>query len=216
MEAAPFIPASTLELLLRDGEAGRGPVGWSMYAKPLFHKIISESKETLAGYHEMSEGLEHRLKRAIPSLPSFQVDVLLDTLKTKRYTRTKLQRALLAVLLGHRKDLLSPDRLREGVQYIRVLGYTEKGRELLKRMRKSAALPVLHSAARANEPYPYLELDVQATSVYSLGWTSVTARDLFRDYYDKPVTLQLMSIKGSRIDKTSVQSSGCFVQATLS
>jgi hypothetical protein len=49
---------------------------------------------------------------------------------------------------------------------------------------------VLHSAARANEPYPYLELDVQATSVYSLGWTSATARDLFRDYYDKPVTLQ--------------------------
>ena len=190
-EAAPFIPASTLELLLRDSEAGRGPVGWSMYTKPLLHKIISESKETLEGYHEMSEGLEYRLKRAIPSLPSLQIDALLDALKTKRYTRTKLQRALLAVLLGHRKDSLSPDRLREGVQYIRVLGYTEKGRELLKRMRKSAALPVLHSAARANETYPYLELDVQATSVYSLGWSSATARDLFRDYYDKPVTLQL-------------------------
>ncbi|MFC5649052.1 nucleotidyltransferase [Paenibacillus solisilvae] len=189
-EAAPFIPASTLELLLRDSEAGRGPIGWPMFVKPLFHKILSESRETLEGYHEMSEGLEYRLKHAIPTLPSLEIDTLLDALKTKRYTRTKLQRALLSVLLGHRKDLLSPNQLREGVQYIRVLGYTAKGRGLLKRMRKSASLPVLQSAARADARYPYLELDVQASSVYALGWPTAGAKDLLRDYYDKPVTLE--------------------------
>ncbi|BBH20916.1 UPF0348 protein [Paenibacillus baekrokdamisoli] len=188
-EAAPFIPPATLELLLRDSAAGRGPLGWPSFASPLFHKIVSESTETLSGYHEMSEGLEHRLKRAIPNLNAFQIDPLLEALKTKRYTRTKLQRTLLSVLLGHRKEMLSPDRLREGVQYLRILGYTDKGRQLLKRMRTTATLPILNSAARTDERYPYLELDVQATSVYALASPNATAQELFRDYYEKPVTL---------------------------
>ncbi|CAH1197895.1 tRNA(Met) cytidine acetate ligase [Paenibacillus plantiphilus] len=188
-EAAPFVPETTLQLLLRDFEAGHGPAGWQSFWKPLLHIIVSSSLETLSDYHEMSEGLENRLKRAIPTLPSLDMEALLTALKTKRYTRTKLQRALLAILLGHRKDQLSPRHLREGVQYIRVLGYSAKGRELLKRMRTAARLPVLLSAARPPEPYPFLELDVRATSLYCSAWPQATARDLFRDYYEKPVTI---------------------------
>ncbi|RAP76302.1 nucleotidyltransferase [Paenibacillus montanisoli] len=185
--AAPFVPGSTLELLLRDHAAGRGRGSWEQYAKPLLHKLVSESADQLERYHEISEGLEHRLKKSLLTLDALAFEPLLDKLKTKRYTRTKLQRALLAILLGHSKELLSPARLREGIRYIRVLGYTPRGRELLKRMRTSAKLPILNSAAKFDDPY--LELDVRATSVYALGWPDAGPRDLFRDFYEKPVTL---------------------------
>jgi predicted nucleotidyltransferase len=188
-EAAPYVPASTLELLLRVCREGRSLSGWPMYARPLYHKLACEPAEMLAGYHEMSEGLEHRIKRVLTSLPALEFESLLGALKTRRYTRTKLQRALLAVLLGHRREWLLPDRLREGVQYIRVLGYTDKGRLLLRRMRTAARLPVLHSAARPPAHYPFLELDVRATAAYALAWPDTESRDLFRDYYEKPVTL---------------------------
>ncbi|MBW7473342.1 nucleotidyltransferase [Paenibacillus oenotherae] len=189
LDAAPYVPAATMELLLRDCAAERGPASWQSYAAPLFHAIASSSAQSLAGIHEMSEGLENRLKQALPALPSLEVEALLNAMKTKRYTRTKLQRVLLAILLGHRKEQLSPEQLRGGIQYIRVLGFSAKGRELLKRMRKAARLPVLLSAVRPPADYPYLELDVRATSVYSLAWPQATSRDLFRDYYEKPVTL---------------------------
>ncbi|QHT60609.1 nucleotidyltransferase [Paenibacillus lycopersici] len=187
--AAPFVPASTLELLLRDHEAGRGRNSWQHYVPQLFHKLVSEPAAALGRYHEISEGLEHRIKRALPELTELSFEPLLERLKTKRYTRTKLQRALLAILLGHDKELLAPDRLRTGVQYIRVLGYSERGRELLKRMRKSAKLPILQSAAGHAADFPYLALDVQATSVYALAWPDASPRDLFRDYYEKPISI---------------------------
>ncbi|GGD68705.1 nucleotidyltransferase [Paenibacillus nasutitermitis] len=188
-DAAPYVPRATMDLLQRDYAAGRGPVSWSSFARPLFHKLMCESAGSLADYHEMSEGLQHRLKRSVSTLSSLEVEPLLEALKTRRYTRTKLQRMLLAVLLGHRKADLSPDRLQSGIQYIRVLGFTGKGRELLKKMKTTASLPILHSAARPPEPYPYLELDVQATAAYTLARTNTSARDCFRDYYQKPIVL---------------------------
>ncbi|WP_274651582.1 nucleotidyltransferase [Paenibacillus humicola] len=188
-EAAPYVPASTLELLLRAAAEGRGPVGWADYERPLFHKLLAEQAGTLGEYREMSEGLEHRLARVLTRLPALDFKSLLDALKTKRYTRTKLQRALLAVLLGHRKEWLTPNRLRDGVRYIRVLGFTDKGRALLRRMRQTARLPVLLSAARPPEPYPFLELDVRASAVYALAWRDAGPEECFRDYYGKPVTL---------------------------
>ncbi|SDW28681.1 nucleotidyltransferase [Paenibacillus sp. CF384] len=187
--AAPYVPRSTLELLLRDHAIGRGRGGWEQYRSQLFHKLVSESAATLGSYHEMTEGLEYRLKKTLPALDALAFEPLLDKLKTKRYTRTKLQRALLSVLLGHSKELLSPERLRTGIQYIRILGYSPRGQELLKRMRKTAKLPILNSAARSQQDAPYLELDVQATSVYALGWPDASPHDLFRDYYERPITI---------------------------
>ncbi|MFC4103656.1 nucleotidyltransferase [Paenibacillus xanthanilyticus] len=186
-KAASYMPDTTLDLL-----AGRtdAHVSWRLYERPLFHKLLSESAEMLAGYHEVTEGLEHRIKNALPSLPSLTFDALLEALKTKRYTRTKLQRALLAILLGHRKADMTRERLTLGVEYIRVLGFTPKGRELLKRMRKAARLPVLLSAADAQVDSRYLRMDVEATSVYALAQPNTDAKTLFRDYYGRPVMVE--------------------------
>src|SRR5690606_25267612 len=118
---------------------------------------------SLADIRDIGEGLEHRIKQALPRLAGLDFDSLIDAVKTKRYTRTRLQRALLSVLLRHHKADLAPDRLAQGIQYIRVLGFTDKGRALLKRMRVSAKLPVLLSAANPPITSRYLELDTQAS-----------------------------------------------------
>ena len=175
---------------MRDHALGRGRNGWEHYAPQLFHKLVTEPASALGRYHEINEGLEHRIKRMLPELETARFESLLERLKTKRYTRTKLQRALLAILLGHDRDMFAAERLRTGIRYIRVLGYSPRGRELLKRMRSSALLPIVNSAAGATQQDPYLMLDVQATSAYALGWPNATPRDLFRDYYEKPVTIE--------------------------
>ncbi|MBW7461697.1 nucleotidyltransferase, partial [Paenibacillus sepulcri] len=59
----------------------------------------------------------------------------------------------------------------------------------LRRMKTTAQLPVLHSAARPPELFPYLDLDVQATAAYTLARGNAAARDCFRDYYEKPITI---------------------------
>lgn len=186
---APYVPGTTMDLL-EQSQAASPNVSWRLFERQLFHKLLSEPTATLRGYHEVTEGLEHRIKNALPTLPSLAFEPLLEALKTKRYTRTKLQRALLAILLGHRKEDMNREQLKGGVQYIRVLGFTPKGRQLLKRMRKEASLPVLLSAADAASPGRFLQMDVEASTVYALANPNATPRALFRDYYGKPVMVE--------------------------
>jgi len=195
-ELVPYVPEGTYEVLRREWLTGRAPVGWEAYARPLLLQLLHHSAEQLAEFHEVTEGLEHRVKQALPALGALGgadgtgvVKALLARLKTKRYTRTKLQRMLLRILLNHRKTQLSADILRQGVPYLRVLGFSPVGRELLKRMKKTAKAPIITKVANAPEALPLLQLDLQATSVYALGYASPTDKDLFRDYYEPPVQL---------------------------
>lgn len=185
-----YVPESTHRILAEAWEAKRCPVSWDGFVAPLLHAALTRTAEELSGYRDIAEGLEHRLLRSLPLMKSMQFEELLLLLKTKRYTRTRIQRALLSLLLGHAKPSFTPDKLAGGVQYIRVLGFTERGKQLLRRMRKEAKLPVLLSAARASERYPYLELDTRASAVYLLAQgPSAPSEALFRDFKEKPVTL---------------------------
>ena len=193
---APYVPEPTLAVLRREWEAGRAPMGWHAFAAPLFHLLLRLDEAELAGYRDVGEGLEYRIRRALPELKRLDVDELIALVKTKRYTRTRLQRALTAVLLGIRKDDWNPGALAEGLAYIRVLGFTPKGRELLRRMRKNAKLPVLLSAAGGAQAglsgagERYLELDAKATGLYALAAGARDPRALLRDYYEPPVIVE--------------------------
>ncbi|MGO4542969.1 nucleotidyltransferase [Paenibacillus sp. 2TAB19] len=185
-----YVPSSTYHIIEEQWSAGHCPISWTNFMQPLLHQTVTRSASQLAELRDISEGMEHRLLRTLPELTSMQFEELLVMLKTKRYTRTRLQRALLSVLLGHEKPSFTTEKLASGVQYIRVLGFTEKGKQLLRRMRTTSSLPVLLSAARAPEPYSYLELDTRASAVYMLGrGDTVPSEALFRDFKEKPVIL---------------------------
>lgn len=186
--AAPYIPDYTLDILRREFAAGRGPVGWEHYGGPLFAQLLGRSADELSVLAEVTEGLEHRIKRSLRSFPAGAdrpVEVLLQQLKTKRYTRTKLQRTLLRILLQHPKHELTRQKLSEGPGYIRVLGFNDHGRELLKRMKKTARWPVI--TKMPTEPPPFLDMDIRATSIYSLAYSTQTPEEWLRDYYQQPV-----------------------------
>lgn len=186
-ELAPYVPASTLEILEREADAGRAPIAWESFAAPLFHQLHRADAAELAGFAEVTEGLEHRIRRSLSVLSAYSVERLLEALKTKRYTRTKLQRTLLRILLGHRREELAPAALASGIEYIRVLGFTGRGRELLREMKRTAAVPVVQSAA--DGPWPYLAMDARATSVYSLAFRDPSPKQAMRDFMQPPVQI---------------------------
>ncbi|TLS49897.1 nucleotidyltransferase [Paenibacillus antri] len=183
----PYAPAATLRILSREWDAGRAPMHWERYRTPLFHRLLTMPEERLAAVREIVEGLEGRIKKTLPTLgPEASVEALLDALKTKRYTRTKLQRMLAAVYLEHAKDATSGAALRGGAPYLRVLGFTEAGRALLSRMKREAGAPVVTNVGAA-EPHPLLALDAAATAAYALGYETSGPDDWFADYYKPPI-----------------------------
>lgn len=182
-----YVPEGTLQVMRREWETGRAPMHWERYRLPLWHRLLQLSTEQLADCREMTEGLEFRIKKTLPSLgKEASVDQFLELLKTKRYTRTKLQRLLTAVYLGHMKKESQSDVLGRGAPYLRVLGFTDRGRSILQRMKETAAVPVITSVSRDGQPSS-LALDVSATAAYALGYADPDAGDWFADYYHPPV-----------------------------
>lgn len=182
---ASYMPDYSLRILEREKAAGRAPVSMESFSTTLYHLLSTHTTEELHSFQDMNEGLEHRLKRVMPLLEKFQVEELLNALKSKRYTRTRLQRMLMHVLLNHSKEEFSPSVLNQGPQYIRVLGFRESGRALLKKMKKSATLPVVVRPAIFS--IPQLERDLQASAVYAGAFNSPLRSDLYRDYLEPPV-----------------------------
>ncbi|MCI3919081.1 nucleotidyltransferase [Paenibacillus sp. TRM 82003] len=184
----PYVPAATVAALRREWEAGRAPMHWERFRAPLLHRLLAAPPERLAAYREVTEGLEHRIKSSLTELgPDPTVEGLLDALKTKRYTRTKLQRLLTAIYLEQTKADLGVDTLRAGAPYLRVLGFSETGRGLLQRMKATAAVPIVTNVGRETRQHPLLAMDAAATAAYALGYERSSPDDWFADHYRPPV-----------------------------
>ncbi len=125
-----------------------------------------------------SEGLWRKLMHNALSLPTLE-DILTAT-KSKRYTRTRLDRMVMCALLGiTQKDLERP------APYVRVLALNDKGREILKAARETGCFP----NAGENMDSPYQDLEYRAGVIYSLF--SIDASAPYREE-DRRVIYQTM------------------------
>ncbi|MFP4975846.1 nucleotidyltransferase family protein [Paenibacillus sp. CN-4] len=185
--ASSYLPGYTGEILRRERAAGRVPIGWEAFAEPLLHLLLTRTADELRPIQGMEEGLEHRLVNALSSLDTFSPEALLQAVKTKRYTRTRLQRLLVHVLLGQLKEEHTAEQLAGGPGYIRVLGFAGSGRLLLKRMRTAAALPVVLQPTALE--HPQLTRDLQASAAYAARYSGASRGSLLRDYLQPPVIL---------------------------
>ena len=95
-----------------------------------------------------SEGLWRRLMHACREQAS--LDEILTTVKTKRYTRTRLDRMVMCAFLGITREMLDSP-----TPYTRVLGFNNTGRSILKNARQSGLFP--HTGEIMDNPYQLLE-----------------------------------------------------------
>ena len=95
-----------------------------------------------------SEGLWRKLMHASRSQRSLE-DILTAT-KSKRYTRTRLDRMAMCGFLGITEEILNAP-----VPYTRVLAFNDTGREILKSARKTGAF--VNAGEVQDHPYQLLE-----------------------------------------------------------
>ena len=110
---------------------------------------------------------------------------LISNIKSKRYTQTRIQRILLYALLGIDKKLM--ENSRKVVPYVRVLGFTQKGKSLLSEIsRRNPKLNIITSLKKYMDQNQnknkvlaeMLEKDIFATDVYTLGYIGESKANL--------------------------------------
>ena len=104
-----------------------------------------------------SEGLWRKLMQNARTHTT--LEEILTATKSKRYTRTRLDRMVMCAFLGiTAEDIASP------APYARVLAFNTKGREILKQARQAGLFP---NAGESVE-HPYQELENRVGRLYSL------------------------------------------------
>lgn len=170
--------ATAIRNLLRSGES------WSEYvpeeAGALFrhaeaYTLAAGERSVLAKLRCMtdaefealpygSEGLWRKFMHACRNCDSTQ-SIISET-KSKRYTRTRIDRMLMCAYLGITKEMLESTP-----PYTRVLALNEKGRSVLKQARLTGSFP--HVGEAMDDPYWALEQ--RCADLYALFRTSSPA-----------------------------------------
>ena len=134
----------------------------------LYRYAVTEKADRLSTFADVSGELAGRLRKRFPSC---DYETFLGHIKTKQYTRTRIERCFLHVLSGLTQDALEQFRKNE-VCYARILGFRETATSLLKTWKKTAQLPVLTKLAQKNkrcnvQENELLSFDLSATDLYN-------------------------------------------------
>ena len=185
-----LLPNSSYSVLIDNIKQGHIVPDLSVFEKQIIYNLRSMYPEEIAELAEVSEGLEHSLKNAADSCNN--LEDLLNKIKSKRYTSTRLQRILLYSLLNITKK--DTDLSKRTMPYIRVLGLNKRGKFLISEIAKAnSKLEIVTSVKKFVDKTTnknmksMIEKDIWATDVYTLGYQFDSSSNL--DFTKKLLTL---------------------------
>ncbi len=166
-EAARWLGEGTQETL-----EGAGLARMENIERAMLSRLRQMGEEDFSALPDSgaAAGLPARLVRAAARAESLEEFYALA--KTRCYTHARIRRLALWAFLGMTGD----SRPAAGPAYLRVLGMTDRGKGLLRKMKVSAALPVL------TKPAHIRELGEEARSLFAL---ECRGTDLFGLCFDK-------------------------------
>lgn len=140
----------------------RRVISWDDYWIYLKYKIQSSSLAELSQIYQMSEGLEYRLKEQVNEAKNMAD--FIERIKSKRYSRTKIQRLLCYVLLAIKETEMQAAWTDNALH---ILGFTPTGQSYMNEQKKSFTLPVFSKIGKKEaERFPLM---VKTDRIYQLG-----------------------------------------------
>lgn len=136
------------------------------YFNILKHQVIIDD---LTKYQDVDNNLNNLLKKHIMNCNS--IDELILKVKSKNYTYNKIKRCLVHILCGMIKKEYK-------VEYIRILGFNDKGIRYLNKIKKNTKYPILVKYDKL------LDMELQVTKIYSL----ITKIDVEKEF-NKPIKI---------------------------
>lgn len=119
--------------ILTDSWNVHGPLCEDDFSLLLKYKLMSETPESLATYLDVSKSLGNRICNCLNEFQSFSQ--FANLLKSRDLTRTRINRALLHILLNVRQT--------EPITYARILGFNRNAKPLLGAIKDATMLPLI-------------------------------------------------------------------------
>lgn len=147
--------------------------------------------ESLSYFADWTPEMEHRMENQLLCYGSWEERV--NQLKTKNITYTRASRALLHLVLGHRKETVEHFRQTGYAPYSRILGFRQTALPLLSRIKTCADIPLVTKIADAKnllppDAYELLSGDLYGSHIYQ----SVFCQQYHqapKNEYTQPITI---------------------------
>jgi len=190
-EAMPQLPENAHDIYNKALSLGTAPCFWNELSAALHYKLRLSSAEEIKEIAEVVEGLENRILHSIDSC--YDMKDVIDFIKTKRYTRTKIQRILLHILLDIKEKEVAYYMNLPKMPYIRVLGFRKENSGILADLTENAKVPVLTNLKKAPEilnedGLALLALEKTATDLHALTYPNPIYRAPNQDF-TKPLVI---------------------------
>lgn len=159
-----FLPKPSADILRVEIEQRTAPAQYNRLDIAILAFLRKASAKDFQDVPDVSEGIENRILFAARTAHTLWETF--DNAKTKRYTHARIRRIVLCAFLGvQRSDT-------EAVPYLRVLGFTECGKSILRAARDRASLPIVMRASDVEFLSPHAQrqfcLECTATDIYNL------------------------------------------------
>lgn len=158
---------------------------------------IMRIPDSLTDYWLVENGIENRLLTVAEQ--SVDLEGLISGIKTRQLTRTRIQRLLVSILLGIKKQEAA-NLLGAGPRYLHLLGCSEQGQRFLGHCRKKLTIPLIRNFSRIhanlkrfygvetrehNLALQQLDLELRATKIYTLLMGHWPGGQRNRDFYQE-------------------------------
>ena len=142
--------------------------------------------EVLSNFMDVSEDLARTIVNKRNMFENF--DEFADFIQTKNYTRTRINRALLHVVLGLRKG--EPD---ETCYFAHLLGFRKEGEDVLKKIKNNAKIPFISKYSEGEEKLTGLgkkvfDEEIHASNLYETVRSQKVHGD-FTNEGSKPIVI---------------------------
>lgn len=186
-----LVPFETYEIIENKLDTKDFLKDLSIFEKEIIFNLRRMSLEEISKLQDVTEGLENKIKYAANNFTT--LDELIENVKSKRFTRTRIQRILIYSLLGiTKKDINLSKR---AIPYIRVLGFNKHGKKIISAIAaNNPKARIIISLKRFLDSNPdnasrqFLSKDVLATNIYTLGLKENPVANL--DYTHKIVEIK--------------------------
>ena len=178
---AQLMPQGALELLTSGKRESVFSLSLNDFSDMLYHKLRSMSLPELAAVPDVGDDLAARILNGLPEFTD--AESFLSRLSVRSYTRTRLARALVHVLLS-----VSPYPAGSDPPYLRLIGMRQDAGALIRTIRENASVPLLQRLDAENikrlspEGKALLDQDLFASDLYRQVFARKHGITLPRDY----------------------------------
>ena len=196
------VPEESFRIIEREIREGRAPVFWEDMERVFLARFRLMNREDFEEIYGFTEGLDKRFWDSAKRAGTLREFV--EAVKAKRFTFSRIRRLMLYALFGIKPGMMDKAN-KLGPQYIRVLGFTEKGRKFLSKAKRVAKVPIITTPSLYKKALEELDeerhevddslflwmfdMDIKATMVHTLLIPDPGQRDGERDFKKRVIVL---------------------------